>query len=257
MDSPASPFDGFLDDASALREDVSVHDATADFGRRAACEVGALALRDTDLPLVRGFGGPVAATVTGGAGQVAGPVSLCGRIGLRLARLEVTLRDPGDLPGNARRVTAALDDADAQGGLGDTEVYVGLPRDAPTAGWLGAADEVSMAGQRLGLDVEDVSAATVLSWIDAALDRETPFRVSGTSRATGPGGMLHLLVATHLLFDGRPGADAALVEPDTTALLARTSPDDLVRARRWLVACVSKDVEATLAELRDLPLVSP
>ena len=55
--------------------------------------VGSFVLRDTDLPQVRGFEAPLSVVVTGGAGQIAGPAALCGRTGLRLAGLEIALRD--------------------------------------------------------------------------------------------------------------------------------------------------------------------
>ena len=93
-----SPFDAFVDDAASLApHEVPVHEATAAFtSRRGDASLGAslgvFVVRDIDLPLLRGFGGPVAVAVTGGAGQVAGPAGLCARLGLDLVRLEITLR---------------------------------------------------------------------------------------------------------------------------------------------------------------------
>ena len=258
-----SPIEAYVDDATALLPDapVGLHEATAVHGTRADPRQGAFLLRDTDVPLVRGFGGRLAVVVTGGAGQVAGPAGLCGRLGLDLARLHVALRDPDDLPGNARRVVAAVDDARAAGALDEaTRVCVEVPAtdNGTSAGWRGAADEVAAAELALALRLgpDPVPPATVLSWIDAALDRETPFTVLGLARAlpaSGTHGLLNVLVATQLLFDAGPDPAGALTETDAAALLARTTPEDLGRARRWCTSVASDDVEASLHDLDALP----
>ena len=59
---------------------------------------------DTDLPGTDPHGPPVTLVVSGGAGQVAGPAALAARRGVPLRAVRVTLRDPADLRGNARRV---------------------------------------------------------------------------------------------------------------------------------------------------------
>ncbi|WP_158648068.1 hypothetical protein [Nocardioides houyundeii] len=46
--------------------------------------LGTFVLRDTDLPGVRGFEHPVSVVVTGGAGQIAGPLGLAARLGVSL-----------------------------------------------------------------------------------------------------------------------------------------------------------------------------
>jgi hypothetical protein len=245
-------FDAFVDDASAAAPgSVPLHEAITGFSSRAVPEVGAFVVADTDVPLVRGFEAPLELAVTGGAGQIAGPAALCGRLGLHLVRASLALRDLDDLPGNARRVTAAVDDARAAGTLGDdTQVHVELPAAGSEAGWLAAADEVAAAGHRLRLPTRDADAATLLRWVDAALDRELAFTATGLRRAV-PGddrhGFLNLLVATGLLFDGLPGASTALEETDPEALLDRGV--DLVRARRWFTSFGSDDVEASLHDL--------
>ena len=249
-------FTSFVDDATALVPDgtpgaLSLHEATAAFAARAVPQVGRFVLRDTDVPLVRGFGGPLTVAVTGGAGQVAGPAGLCRRLGLQLARLVVTLRDLDDLSGNARRVTAAVDDARESGALDDaTQVHVLLPASGSETGWLAAADEVAACEHRLTLPTEDVDPATLLRRIDAALDRETPFSCTGL-RGAVPGvdrhGFLNVLVATGLLFDGLPDPVGALTEPSVPALLGRGT--DLARARRWFTSFESHDVEASLVDL--------
>ncbi|GEP38656.1 hypothetical protein NPS01_23190 [Nocardioides psychrotolerans] len=209
----------------------------------------ALVVRDTDLPLLRGSTAPLHLVVTGGAGQVAGPAGLASRLGLTVVGLEVALRDPDDLAGNARRVVAAVDVARAEGVLGeDVPVHVELPADEPTHGWLAAADEVAAAELRLTLRPDGASPALLAAWTDAALDRETPFRCSG-----GGPGPLPLLVATRLAFDGasRDEVVATLGSRDGAALAAA----NLTGVRRWVTSIGAQDVVATLAELRTLGLV--
>ena len=189
-----STFDAFVDDAASLPpQEVPIHEATAAFASRdRGPGLGAFVVRDTDLPLVRGFAGPLAVVVTGGAGQVAGPAGLCTRLGLHLARIEITLRDLDDLPGNARRVVAAVDDARAAGSLAEeTAVHVEMPAAPAGAGWLAAADEVAAADLRLTLP-PPVDGPALLGWIDAALDRELPFACRGlrhavSARSSRPG----------------------------------------------------------------------
>src|SRR6185503_5227974 len=102
--------------------DAPLHEATAAYAARSpedgADLVGTFVLKDTDLPLVRGFGGPLSVVVTGGAGQLAGPAGLCARLGLDLAGIEIALRDLDDLVGNVRRVATAAAE------LGDVPVFV-------------------------------------------------------------------------------------------------------------------------------------
>jgi hypothetical protein len=243
-----STFDAFVDDATALRDGVSIHDATASFGTDRA--VGSFVLRDTDVPLVRGFGGRLAVVVTGGAGQVAGPAGLCRRLGLELGRLDVALRDPDDPLGAARRVVVAVEDAVATGSLDEAaEVHVEIPAGASEHGWLAAADEVAVAGHRLSLPA---TSPSLLTRIDAALDREAPFSLSGVVRALPEGGVpgfLNVLVATQLLFDGGGDPAGALAETDLDALLDRNSADDLARGRRWVLSFASTGIASSLADL--------
>lgn len=230
-----------------------------------AAHVGSFVLRDTDVPAVQDFDAPLAVVVTGGAGQVSGPVGLCERLDLRLAGLEIALRDPDDLAGNARRVLAALDEA----GVGDdVAVFVELPAVPPSASWLAAADELAGAGLRLkfrtgGLDASAFPAPeTLAAWIDAALDRETPFKcTAGLHRAvrhTDDDGLVHhgfgnVLLATERAFDGASPAEVA-------ETLADTSPDldslDVARARRWFTSFGSCSVSEPVADLRSLGLVA-
>lgn len=235
----------------ALLDDEIAQPLPADTSSRPSPHpaVRALVVRDTDLPLLRGSTAPLHVVVTGGAGQVAGPAALGARLGLALVGLEVALRDTDDLAGNARRVVAAVDVARAEGALDeDLPVHVGLPADDPTHGWLAAADEVAAAELRLTLLPGGVSAAVLATWIDAALDRETPFRTGGDG--AGP---LPLLAATRLAFDGagRDEVVAALESRDAAA----PATTDLTGVRRWVTAVGTPDVAATLADLRSRGLV--
>lgn len=218
---------------------------------------GALRVADTDLPSLAprvatdGPPVPVALVLTGGAGQVAGPAARCAREpGLDLRRVELALRDPGDLAGNARRVVAAVDAARAEGSLPEeTRVHVAIPDDGgpvpggPGHGWLAAADELAAAELALSLTATG-PPESVVARIDAALDREAPF----TAAADGGDALLALLAATTLAFDGDPeGAAAALSgrSPDEV-----TDPAALARARRWLRAAAVPDPAAALAAYR-------
>ncbi len=256
-----STFDAFVDDAVSLPpHEVPIHDATAAFTPRATdAAVGAFVIRDTELPLVRGFAGPLAVVVTGGAGQVAGPAGLCARLGLDLARIEITLRDRDDLPGNARRVVAAVDDARAAGALGEeSAVHVEMPAAPAGAGWLAAADEVAAADLRLTLP-PSADGSALLGWVDAALDRELPFACRGLRHAISSGsafGFVNVLVATQLLFDGEPDPLAVLVEQDPAAVVARAGEVDLDRARRWFTSFASDEPDTSLRELAALGLAA-
>ena len=267
---------GLVDDAAIFPPgNAPLPDATAAYSARRAewyaGFVGSLVLRDTDLPLVRGTDAALSVVVTGGAGQVAGPLGLARRLGLTVAGLEIALRDPDDLAGNARRVAAALDAAREEGVLDEaTPVYVELPQAPPTHGWLAAADEVAARadlGLRLkfrtgGTDADAFpSAAEVAAWMDAALDRETPFKcTAGLHQAvrhrdpeTGfeHHGFLNLLVATRQLFDGASLDDAVAVVDldDPAALIGLALDTDLAGARRWFTSFGSCSVTEPLESL--------
>ncbi len=264
---------GLVDDAAIFPPgDAPLHEATAAYGARTAGEgaelVGTFVLKDTDLPLVRGFGGPLSVVVTGGAGQLAGPVGLCARLGLDLAGLEIAVRDLDDPAGNVRRVVAALRDVDT-----DVPVHVELPHVAHSASWFAAADEVAAAELRLkfrtgGLDASAFPAAHALArWIDAALDRETPFKCTAglhnAVRHTGEDGFEHhgflnVLVATQQLFDGATVDDAVMVleQRDGATLVEAARELALAGARRWFTSFGSCSVAEPLADLRTLGLVA-
>lgn len=270
---PTEPFwVGLVDDAAIFPPgDAPLDQALAAYvGRRAAGGpadrlVRSLVVRDTDLPAVP-EGTPVSVVLIGGAGQVLGPAALCARRGLPVAGLEIALRDTEDPAGNARRVVAAVEAARGEGALLDsTRVFVELPATDPTHLWLAAADEVAAAELRLklrtgGLDADAFPTPERLAaWIDAALDRELPFKcTAGLHRAlphTSAEGWSHhgfvaVLAATRVAFDGGSPAEVASVLRSTDAadLLAL----DLTGARRWFTSFGSCSVDEPLDDLREM-----
>ena len=224
--------------------------------------VGSFVVRDTDLGSVP-EGVRTSVVLTTGAGAVAGVAALAARKGLRLAGLEVALRDLDDLAGNARRIDAAVRAADL-----DLPVHIEIPGPAHGS-WLAAADEVAASGHRLKLRLGHVDhdlipdSATVVAWIDAALDRETPFKgTAGLHRAVrhapeggGAHGFLNVMVATATLWDGGSTADAldALEQRDGAALAAV----DLGNVRRWFTSFGSCSVTEPLDDLVALGLLTP
>ena len=269
---------GLVDDAAIFPPgNAPLHDASAAHAERRhtpyAGLVGTFVVRDTDVPLLRGTPLALSVVSTGGAGQVAGVASLARKLHVAVEGLEIALRDPDDLPGNARRVVAAVDAARADGVLDDhVPVYVEIPGAEPSAGWLAAADEVAAAELRLKFRTGGQEArayppaATVAAWIDAALDRETPFKcTAGLHRAvrhTGTDGFEHhgflnLLLATRRAFDGA-GPDevvAVLEERDGPALADAAGGADLARARRWFTSFGSCSVSEPLDDLLALGLL--
>lgn len=179
-----SPYDGFLDVATWS-------------GSRLA---GTLVVPDTDLPSAPPDV-PLRVVLSGGAGQLAGPVALCERRGLQLVAVEVALRDHDDPPGNARRVVAAADAVTLPDGV---LLHVAVAGE-PTPRWLEAADEVAAVEGALTLDLD---GPAVDGWIDAALDRELPFSLRGGT------------------------SDDAVAALKTTARLWGDETD-LLAARRW------------------------
>lgn len=275
--APLPPaWSGLLDDAAIFPPgDAPLHDATAAHGehRRAwyGDLLGSFVLRDTDLPLVRGVSHPLSVVVTGGAGQVAGPLGIAARLGLSVTGLEIALRDPDDLAGNARRVVAAVDHARGEGLLADdVTVFVELPQADPSYGWEAAADEVAAAELRIKLRTGGVeahlfpTAATLAAWIDAALDREVPFKCTAglhhavrhtSAEGFEQHGFLNVLLATVRAFDGASRDDtvATLEERDATRL--GVSLEEVARARRWFTSFGTCSVDEPLADLLSLDLL--
>ena len=105
------------------------------------------------------------------------------------------------------------------------------------------------------------SAETLTAWMDAALDREVPFKcTAGLHRAVrndadgfAHHGFVNVLAATIAAFDGA-AAD------ETTAILRSDSPeltaDNVSRARRWFTSFGTCDIDEPLTDLRTLGLIA-
>lgn len=234
--------------------------------------VGSFVVSDVKIPEVTS---PLrlSVVVTGGAGAIEGALRLVARGGHDLAGLEIALRDLDDLPGNARRVAAAAEVA----GLEPEQVFVELPPVPDPGSWLRAADVVAESGQRLKLRTGGLeghlfpTAATLAGWIDAALDRETPFKcTAGLHNALrhdaaldqGQDGVTHhgflnVLIATVRAFDGAPTDEvvALLEQRERGPLLAAIEDGDLRRARRWFTSFGSCSVREPLDDLTALGLL--
>ncbi len=271
-------FHGLVDDAAVfppgdapLPEAVSAYVARR--GAWYADLVASFVVTDTSLPEVDADI-PVSIVVTGGAGAIGGALGYAAKKGQRVAGLEIALRDLDDLAGNARRVATAVDAARAEGTVpDDVPVFVELPQTDATAAWLSAADVVAEGEHRLkfrtgGLDADRFPTPEQLaSWIDAALDRETPFKctaglhhaIAHRDHETGfpHHGFLNVLLATRRAFDGAPASEVADLlgdqYPNDLVALARTS--DLAGARRWFTGFGSCSVHEPLDDLVGLGLV--
>lgn len=231
---------------------------------------------------------PVSVVVTGGAGAVEPAVRWATRSGaLTLRSLEVLLRDDdtGAIVHNARRILAAVDQVRAGGDLDDeVPVHVEPPRlygAPPTAGWLGALDEVAAADLRLkfrtgGADADAFPAAHELAAsIQAALDREVGFKCTaglhhalrhrdpqnGFDHPVDQHGFLNVLVATAHCLRGADVDDMARVLEEQAAervlgwLAALATDGELERARRWFTSFGSCSVLEPVTDLLDLDLL--
>lgn len=270
MTALAAAWSGLLDDVSAAGgpgPDVDLLACTAAHGVVLDSDAGTLLGRtvvpDDVLPLLRGYPHPLHVVLTGGAGQVAGPMGLASKLGLQVAGLELVLRDVDDPAGNVRRVVAAVDAARADGVLDDdVPVHVEIPVAEPSAGWgqpsgtwLQAADEASAAELRLTVRLGGThrdrfsTPQALVAMLDAALDRELPVRVAGATPqavtssvqvADGDAtafGFANVLLATRRTFDGvgRDEAVATLLESDPARVGAWVREEEFLAAtRRWL-----------------------
>ena len=147
-------------------------------------------------------------------------------------------------------------------------MYVEPPRRTLVSeqAWLAALDEISMAGLRLKFRTGGVTAdafpsvAEVAASIDAALDRETPFKCTAglhdAVRHTDPEtgfehhGFLNVLLATRVALDG--GDVEAALSSTEPATQSRPAPEACASARRWFTSfgsCSVLDVHEDLVEL--------
>lgn len=264
--------DGSMPVATAVQAYADRAGAAADLtGSVVVTEDRLSDLRSANLPT------PFTLRVTGGAGAIPASCRLAGKdVSGRLTSVEVALRDLDDLPGNARRVTLAIDQAHEEGVLSDhVPVYIDIPQSdqrEPSHGWLAAADEVAAVEQRLLLRtgpsaVEDSPPReTVAARLDAALDRELPFRctrldaavrTSGGPDAPGSQGFLNLLLATRAAFDGahRDEVVGLLAERDHARLVGLAGDGELARTRRWMTSFGCADVDGVIDELTSLDLL--
>jgi hypothetical protein len=249
--------------------------------------VGPLVVPDTALPDLIGrleADEPLAVSVvvTGGAGAVEPAARWAGDAGqVELAALELGLRDEEDLSRNARRVTKVIDQLFAAGHLRDeTLVYVEVPSPsgpAPTTGWLDALDE--LAGLELGLkfrtggDSRDrfPTPAQLAACIDAALDRELPFKCTAglhhavrhpdTETGIEHHGFLNVLLATRAALDGVAVEEIAAVlgtanSATVLSQLAEAGDPGLTSSRRWFRSFGSCSVRDPLADLVGLGLLA-
>ena len=271
---------GFVDDASMFPPgDLPLDRAVAEHRQHRVSEyadlVGGFVVSDLKLPdLIAELGdrpdNPLAVNVvvTGGAGAIEPAVRWATRSpATHLRALEIALRDEDDLAHNARRVLAARDQLATD--LDDVLVHVEPPRlrGAPSAGWLGALDELAAGDVRLkfrtgGVDQDAFPTCGELAdAIEAALDRELPFKCTAglhhairqVDPATGitHHGFLNVLLATRACLDGGDGSEV-LAEESAAALLDGLDPDALDRTRRWFTSfgcCAVLEPHDDLVEL--------
>lgn len=205
---------------------------------------------------------PVDLVVTGGAGAIEPAVIWADRApALSVRTLGFTLRDEDDLAHNARRLCAAVDALEEK--LAGVGVFAGPPRlgaDGPSYGWLAALDELAAREHGLILRL-DQPAAALAAAIDAALDRELPFRGAGAiGPVSGDGhvGFVNLLLGARAAWDGQDvtAVTAVLGERDPAALLAGLDETALESTRRWCAGVVTADPAAAVAESASLGLLA-
>lgn len=214
--------------------------------------------------------------VTGGAGAIEPAVTWVTRSdGLELRAVEFALRDEDDLAHNARRLVQVVDSLDQV--LDDVTVYAEPPmlHGVPTHGWLAALDELAAREVALKFRTGGLSAdlfpssAELAACIEAALDRELPFKCTAgmhhavRKRDVETGfehhGFLNVLLATRSSLDGAARDDVARVLDDTDglALASRLSADPVqaARTRRWFTSFGSCSVLEAHEDLVDLGLL--
>ncbi len=214
--------------------------------------------------------------VTGGAGAIEPAVTWVTRSeGVDLRAVEFALRDEDDLAHNARRLVQVVDSLDEV--LDGVTVFAEPPKlyGSPPHGWLAALDELAAREIALkfrtgGLSADLFPSATELATcIEAALDRELPFKctaglhhaVRNRDEETGfeHHGFLNVLLATRASLDGGSPEDVARVleETEASAMATRLSadPDQAARTRRWFTSFGSCSVLEAHEDLVELGLM--
>lgn len=214
---------------------------------------------------------PVAVVVTGGAGAIEPAVRWATRAPeLELRSLEIALREEDDLAHNAQRIVAALDALAAD--LEGVTAHVEPPRvhGDPSSGWLAALDELAAREIPLkfrtgGVDADAFpTSAELAACIDAALDRELPFKCTAglhnAVRHDDPGtgfrhhGFLNVLLATRATLDGED-ATVVLDDTDPGPRVREVGEDTLARTRRWFTSFGSCSVLEPHHDLVELGLL--
>jgi hypothetical protein len=285
VDTPAY-LQSFVDDAAIFPPgnaplDHAVRDHLGHRQAEYAALVGGFVVSDVriaDLAALDIDGDDLAVhvVVTGGAGAIEPAVTWVERAeGLRLRAVEFALRDEEDLAHNAQRLVSVVDSLGER--LDDVTVYgePPLPHGQPSPGWLAALDELAAREIplkfRTGGTTADSfpSSARLAACIEAALDRELPFKctaglhnaVRHRDDATGfeHHGFLNVLLATRASLDGASPDDVAAVldDPDGPALAERLQgdPDTAARTRRWFTSFGSCSVLEAHDDLVELGLV--
>ena len=211
----------FVDDAAPLEP------GSEPSARRASPSRGDRVVTDEDLPRLGAYRGDVRLVVTGGAGQVAGPVAHCRRAGVEVSALDLTVRDLDDPAGNVRRLVTAVDEAVTAGDLlDDTVVHVRV-RGELTPVWTAALDAIAEVEWVVALPLDADAGLDPEPWIDAAMDRETPVSLVGGTVEQAVGAL-------------------------TTAARLWGDEGDLRGARRWVRSWLTTDTDSALDHLQAL-----
>jgi hypothetical protein len=256
---------GFVDDAAIfpparLGLDQAVRDHDVHRSSEYADLVGGFVVSDVKVAdLANTVVDPLAVNlvVTGGAGAIAPAVTWVSRsASLDLRAVEFALRDEEDLAHNARRLVHVVDSLEEA--LEGVTVFAEPPmlRGDPSHGWLAALDELAAREIALKFRTGGLSAdlfpssAALATCIEAALDRELPFKctaglhhaIRNHDEETGfdHHGFLNVLLATRASLEGSGPDEVARVLDDTdgSGLSGRLSDDPALaaRTRRWFTS---------------------
>ncbi len=232
----------------------------------------ALAARSSSAEPLR-----VAVVVTGGAGAIGPALTWAARTdGMRLAGVEVALRDEPPLARNVSRIALAVDHA---GVADDVPVSIEVPRTESGAGggagdheWQDALDAIAAAGHQAKFRTGGITSDAfptereLAEFVVACLDREVAFKCTAglhhAVRNTSPEGFeqhgfLNIVLATRAALDGgSPGdIEAVLAERDPRRVAdgVRALGDDAAAsARRWFRSFGSCSVSEPVEDMAAL-----